>query len=174
MTNSRSQNLSSWLLSLVVLSTFIPGHSEAICFKQKSYEDCLLEGLKGTTSDIAAQTIKRACAEKFPGKVRKSLRLSSPSATARVTGTASIGPGTLSGHLYNGSPFYLTGVTLSVQPKGSDISGEKSLGRLLAVELNAPQNSTSGFCIFIDGAFENSTRHGFEWSVVDISVVKEE
>lgn len=174
MTRYEFTPVSKWLLSLVMLGAFLPGSSEAICLKKKSYEDCLLEGLKGTTSDIAAQAIKRACAEKFPSKAKRSLRLSSPSATTLITGTASIGYGSLSGKLYNGSPFYLSGVTLMVQPKGTDANGEKPLGRRLAIKLDVPQNSTDSFCISVDDAFENAIRSGFDWSIVDIFVIKEE
>lgn len=35
-------------------------------FGPKTYEDCILEGMKGTTSDVAAQEIRKACRSKFP------------------------------------------------------------------------------------------------------------
>lgn len=37
-------------------------------FGPKTYEDCVLEGMKGTTSDVAAQEIRKACRSKFPQK----------------------------------------------------------------------------------------------------------
>ncbi len=173
MTSTRFQSLSTWLLSLAVLGGFFPGYADAVCSKKKSYDDCLLEGLKGTTSDVAAQAIKRACIEKFPGRTKKILRLSSPSAIERVTGTVSTGYGSLSGNLYNGSPFHITGATLSIRPKVKDLEG-KPLDRIFAIELNAPINTTGGFCISIDDAFAKSIGNGFDWSVVDISVIKDE
>jgi len=170
----RFDNRSKWLLPLIVPIALFPGTSDAVCLRINSYDDCLIEGLKGTTSDIAAQAIKRACTEKFPGKAKKTLRLSSQSAMERISGTAGYdGFGSLSGSLYNGSPFHVTGATLSIRPKVTE-SGEKNQVRLLAIELNAPQNSTGIFCIFIDGAFANAIRNGFDWSVTDISVLKEE
>lgn len=34
--------------------------------KPQTYEDCILEGMKGVTSDVAARAIMAACLKKFP------------------------------------------------------------------------------------------------------------
>ena len=35
-------------------------------FGPKTYEDCILQGMKGVTSDVAAGAVQRACLTKFP------------------------------------------------------------------------------------------------------------
>ena len=40
-------------------------------FGPKNYEDCVIDGMKGVTSDVAAKEIKQACRKKFPIKERK-------------------------------------------------------------------------------------------------------
>lgn len=37
-------------------------------FGPKNYDDCILEGMKGVTSDLAARNIMNSCREKFPSK----------------------------------------------------------------------------------------------------------
>ena len=53
------------ILSLLLIA---PLACNADWFGPKSYEDCIIDGMKGTTSDAAAQEIKRACRVKFPSK----------------------------------------------------------------------------------------------------------
>ena len=36
-----------------------------------NYEDCILVGMEGVTSNVAAKEIKKACRKKFPLKIRK-------------------------------------------------------------------------------------------------------
>lgn len=44
-------------------------------FGPKTYEDCILQGMKGVTSDVAARTIQAACSEKFPNTSTRESRL---------------------------------------------------------------------------------------------------
>lgn len=45
--------------------------SEARWFGPSTYEDCILESMKGVTNDIAAKAIEKACRKKFPYKRAK-------------------------------------------------------------------------------------------------------
>lgn len=40
--------------------------SSAQLFGPRNYEDCIIEGMQGVTSDVAAVSIRSACREKFP------------------------------------------------------------------------------------------------------------
>ncbi len=51
---------------IFALLLLVPFASNADWFGPKTYEDCVISGLTGTTSDVAAQEIKRACRAKFP------------------------------------------------------------------------------------------------------------
>jgi|GEM_PF-4386875 len=44
----------------------LPLTCSADWFGPKSYEDCIIDGMKGTTSNAAAAEIKKACRTKFP------------------------------------------------------------------------------------------------------------
>lgn len=45
---------------------FLPVSCLADWFGPNTYEDCILEAMKGTSSNVAAQEIKKACRAKFP------------------------------------------------------------------------------------------------------------
>lgn len=54
-----------WLY-LVVITSFTSNIVYADWFGPKSYDDCILEGMRGVTSDLAAREVKMACLRKFP------------------------------------------------------------------------------------------------------------
>lgn len=51
---------------IFTLLLLVPLSCNADWFGPKTYEDCILEGMKGTTSNVAAQEIRKACRSKFP------------------------------------------------------------------------------------------------------------
>ena len=60
-------------LAILICLTFLlttDAHSWSL-FGPKNYEDCIIDGLKGVTSDVAVKEIKKACRKKFPLKIRK-------------------------------------------------------------------------------------------------------
>tara|TARA_B100001057_G_scaffold370139_1_gene373954 strand:+ start:46 stop:438 length:393 start_codon:yes stop_codon:yes gene_type:complete len=40
--------------------------SSAQLFGPRNYEDCIIEGMQGIASDLAAEAVRSACREKFP------------------------------------------------------------------------------------------------------------
>ena len=71
-------------LAILICLTFLlttDAHSWSL-FGPKNYEDCIIDGLKGVTSNVAAREIKKACREKFPTEIQiirsKSKPLSNP------------------------------------------------------------------------------------------------
>lgn len=75
-------------------------------FGPRSLEDCILENMKGVTSDDAALQIRVACMQKFPGDEPKKckMREMTPAEANNVTGNASISNTPyFSGSFYNGN-----------------------------------------------------------------------
>jgi len=52
----------------IVTTLLIPIASYAGLFGPSNFQDCILEGMKGVTSDTAAGMIARVCRQKFPDK----------------------------------------------------------------------------------------------------------
>ena len=95
-------------------------------FGPDNYEECILDSMKGVTSDVAARAIAGACAKKFPAeKPAANMRdeVVSSSVLANVTGRASVSrSGTfLSGNIYNANvEWTITQLTLTVGPDLKD------------------------------------------------------
>jgi hypothetical protein len=54
---------------IVLLSVWLIGYAEtssAQLFGPRNYEDCIIEGMQGIASDLAAEAVRSACREKFP------------------------------------------------------------------------------------------------------------
>jgi hypothetical protein len=59
------------LIIIALLSAPIP--SNAGFFGPNNYEECVLDNMKGVTSDQAARAIQQACREKFPVQVKEKI-----------------------------------------------------------------------------------------------------
>lgn len=87
-----------------------------------NYEDCILESMKGVTSDVAAKAIKAACRKKFPiEKVQQpSSKQLTPEELSKIEGNGGNidFKGRLNCELYNGNEnIVITGVTIQLQKK---------------------------------------------------------
>lgn len=51
---------------ILFILSFLPCMCVADWFEPSTYEDCIIQAMKGTTSDTAAQEIKKACRIKHP------------------------------------------------------------------------------------------------------------
>ena len=56
------------ILLICVFGIFSPQVNAGI-FGPSNYDDCILESMKGVTSDSAAYAITRSCKQKFPAKI---------------------------------------------------------------------------------------------------------
>lgn len=87
----------------------------------KNYDECVLENMKGTTSDLAAKAIYVSCRNKFPVATLKPVTLSA-SDLAKVTGSFvksvpdyfSDGGPSVHFSIYNGSPWSLYTIVFRV------------------------------------------------------------
>ncbi len=52
-------------LVFIILLSCSPGFSAAAFFDPKNYDECILENMKGVTSDVAARIVANSCQQKF-------------------------------------------------------------------------------------------------------------
>lgn len=91
---------------LVLLLLALPLSSvHAQWFGPDNYDECILEGMKGVTSDLAAAEIRQACRRKFNQKSSLPERVKVPDEVlANLSGTGGMnGFGGFSGEIYNGN-----------------------------------------------------------------------
>lgn len=75
-------------------------------FGPSDYDECIIEGMKGVQSDIAARLVRQSCLKKFPPqKSQKAKSEEIPQdSKENLTGHAGLGsPGYFSGNIYNGN-----------------------------------------------------------------------
>jgi len=56
------------LTTIILLLSVLPSVGNAQIFGPSNYEDCIIEGMQGVASDVAAVAVRSACREKFPNK----------------------------------------------------------------------------------------------------------
>lgn len=100
----------------------VPWVSFAGWFGPSDYDECIIDGMKNVTSDVAARLIRQSCAKKFPGKKtpRTPWQTLPSDATERLTGKAYIDRlGRLTGNFYNGNAdWVVSDVTISIRERG--------------------------------------------------------
>ena len=95
--------------------------SYAGIFGPSNFDDCVLESMKGVTSDVAARAIYKSCLEKFPKKqVKRSTRALTPWELYGITGRG--GPSYTQDHfsvdLLNGNKgITVSEITLAITTK---------------------------------------------------------
>lgn len=128
--------------SLVIL---IPSAASAGWLGPNNYNECILESMKGVTSDVAARLVARSCSEKFPDKpvAQKKSRNLSTNELGQVTGRAGNNFGNyFNGNLYNGNTnLTVTQVTVVVTTK----IGGKEVSRTYVTDVNIPPQKTADF-----------------------------
>ena len=73
----------------------------------KDFDECILENMKGVTSDVAAHQIRKSCRSKFPYPNEKisecTLQEFTSSEMAKLQATGNVNYGYFKGNVYNGS-----------------------------------------------------------------------
>ena len=54
----------------ILLLFVLPSVGTAQIFGPSNYEDCIIEGMQGVASDVAAVAVRSACREKFPSNIK--------------------------------------------------------------------------------------------------------
>ncbi len=90
-------------LSLLLISTFLCLSSEILVADPNDYNDCILESMKGVTSDFAAKAIQQSCRRKHPIEIKQIPEVELPSdALRKIEGKASPNfYGAFEGSIYN-------------------------------------------------------------------------
>ena len=114
-------------------------------FKSKVYtaEDCIIDGMKGVQSDLAARAVVGACREKYPAHA--SLDQSLPSeALANVKGNASLEAGKFAGTLKNdNTDWIVTEIKISLGGDTGDKVAPMGARSVTIVKRINPQESAS-------------------------------
>ncbi|MBF0565558.1 MAG: tetratricopeptide repeat protein [Nitrospirae bacterium] len=69
---------------LLILALFISRDSSAGWFGPSNYDECILEKMKGVSSDVAADEVKEACKRQYPGTAPKANPAKASSAKPEV------------------------------------------------------------------------------------------
>lgn len=129
----------------------------------RTYDDCILESMKGVNSDVAAKMIYLSCRKKFPTPKPVDFQLPT-AALEKLTGHGGINDyGFFSGNIYNGNKDWtVTQVTIMLMPRDkvkteSAVSDAKEYSAQVSV---SPLTSNT-FAFEVDGRKED-----YSWSIV--------
>jgi hypothetical protein len=128
-----------------------------------NYEECILDSMKGVTSDLAARAIISSCRNKFPTKPFADSELSS-SVIRQLGGQAAMTDyGYFKGTIYNGNgEWTVTQFTVVLTPKTNTGGGDSSsLLRRYKVDVSVPPLSESGFSVLAETGISSD----FSWHI---------
>jgi len=133
-------------LFLTSITFFVPVSVLAGLFGPSDYDECILDSMKGVTSDKAALLIRRACGNKFADEPEPEpeSRTLTPQELKNITGRAGLGYSNyFSGDLYNAN----TNLTISeVTIRDSTIIGGRGVMKIYtATGLNIQSQATGSF-----------------------------
>ena len=86
------------------------------------YDECILESMKGVTSDVAARLVRQSCQKKFPKETSEFKSMELPDLVLnKIEGKAGItGIGYYEGTIFNGNPdWYITSLTVRIEDNQS-------------------------------------------------------
>jgi hypothetical protein len=111
------------ILTVFVFTCFFsPGTYAGWLGGPSDYDECILEGMKGVTSDVAAQLIRQSCQKKFPKKTHEDNSVELPSsALEKIEGKAGVaGNGYYEGIIFNGNrEWHITSLTVRLEDSKS-------------------------------------------------------
>ena len=136
------------------------------------YEECILDAMKGVTSDKAAQEIKHACKKKFPAK-RIVLYTLGAYELRKITGTGKIVINdygdNLELELYNGTSQTLNEITIRVVSVKNGEKVSRDYSSLDSTRWPFPPKTTAYFSTRILKWPKGAT---LEWSVISAKYSK--
>lgn len=108
----KNRGVMTFLYSLVFFSS---GTYAGWLGGPSDYDECILEEMKGVTSDVAARLIRQSCQKKFPQKTLEDKSVELPnSALEKIEGKAGTSnTGYFEGNLFNGNgDWHITSLTV--------------------------------------------------------------
>lgn len=149
------------ILSLFLVLLVCPGVSFAGWFGPSNYDECVLESMKGVTSDLAARAIISSCRDKFPEKRPSDTQVPS-TVVSQLDGRAGMSYGFFEGNIYNGNKDWtITQVTIALVAKAKDKSSGQPRPREYNVDVTVPP-LTNGKFIF---SVESDGSSELDWSI---------
>lgn len=138
----------------------LPNSSYAGWFGPSNYNECILDEMKGVTSNLAAYNIERACRARFPIQKPKDTRVPKQ-VLVKIDGR--LGPseylGGLSGTLYNGNENWtITQVTIYC------VSNADKTPRRYNVDTSISPLQTAS--VSVDTVAGEVSPKGFQWGIV--------
>jgi hypothetical protein len=144
---------------IFLIFLIVPVVSFARWFGPSNYDECVLDSMKGVTSDLAARAIMRSCSEKFPKK--KPNEIPAPlSVVSQLDGRARMSYGFVKGNIYNGNKDWtITQVTINILVK--DKSSAQKSPREYNVDLTVSPLKNEDFIFSVgDNSFVE-----FDWQI---------
>ena len=139
--------------------------------KPKSLEDCLIQGLKGVTSDQAAKTITYACTQKFPKPEKAAMALDYTALAKLKAEFRPIGGTMLDGSLYNGNQdLQLSTVNVSVRVSTNGPGSPEVWSQEYKIDLYCPPQKSAYTTIHLGRQIGN---HKVEYYIVSATGSRE-
>lgn len=170
------------ILLIIVACVYAPVSLGGWFGGPSNYNDCILESMKGVTSNTAAQWIVLSCRDKFPEKTPNDPE-ASENVVSQLTGRARVtDSGHFSGYIYNGNQDWaITQITVVLTPKASASSPQPGKGNSPApvrldsigepvplpekkeynVVISVAPLTKSEFSVSVDGGYSG----GYDWSI---------
>jgi hypothetical protein len=148
---------------LIIIVCIYPSVSLGGWFGPSTYDECVLESMKGVTSDAAAGAIVRSCRAKFSGKGPNDSEVPA-NVVGQLDGRAGMtNYGYFKGSIYNGNKDWtITQVTVVLVPKTKDKSLDPARrAKEYNVNLSVPPLTNSDFSVSADGGGSSD----FDWSI---------
>jgi hypothetical protein len=107
-------NRFAFLLSILIFSSSIA--SAGWFGGPKTYDECIIESMKGVTSDVAASAIRRSCRKKFPIKSTAPKTIELPrSVLEKIDANAHFSDRYFGGRIFNGSDWHISTLKISIK-----------------------------------------------------------
>lgn len=148
---------------LITMTCICPSVALAGWLGPGNYEECILDSMKGVTSDLAARAIISSCRNKFPAKPSVDSELPS-NVIGQLGGHAEMTDyGYFKGTIYNGnSEWTITQFTVVMTPKTNTATKDSpSLLKRYKVDVSVPPLSESGFSVLA----ETGSTNEFKWHI---------
>ncbi|MGO2181796.1 hypothetical protein [Pseudoalteromonas sp. 20-MNA-CIBAN-0454] len=132
------------IIPLILATLFLLGCDE----KPETYDECILENMKGVKSDVGAKLIHRSCYEKNKKQTTpKEIKQLGVKERLNLTGRASLGYSNYySGNIYNGNES-ITVTELKI--KITTTNGKSKTSRYYIDEVNIPPLTSKSFGVDI-------------------------
>lgn len=147
---------------LFFIALLFPSVSNAGWFGASNYNECVLESMKGVTSDAAAGVINRACRAKFPFESHSDSEVQD-NIVRQLDGSASYSNGYFKGTIYNGNKDWtITQLTLVLTPKSKDKSIDQTRrAKAYNVNIVIPPLTNKEFIELV----ASDDLYGFDWNI---------